>query len=56
MGFVQQRMGMVEQLLRENEGQGDGEQDLRGFEWTYLQSLSQLDLRTLKGHTGRYMP
>ena len=37
---------------RENEGQGDGEQDLRGFEWTYLQSLSQLDLRTLKGHTG----
>ena len=39
MGFVQQRMGMVEQRLREHERQGDGEPDLRGFEWYYLQSL-----------------
>jgi WD40 repeat protein len=49
------QMGFVQQRLREHESRGDGEPDLRGFEWYYLQGLCQLDLRTLKGHTSDVM-
>jgi WD40 repeat protein len=43
---------LVPQRLREHEPRGDGEPDLRGFEWYYLQRLCQLEIRTLRGHTG----
>jgi WD40 repeat protein/serine/threonine protein kinase len=46
------QMGLVQQRLRQQEPQGAADPDLRGFEWHYLQRLCQLDLRTLKGHTG----
>jgi WD40 repeat protein len=45
------QMGFVQRRLLEHEPRGDGEPDLRGFEWYYLQSLCRLDLRTLRGHT-----
>jgi WD40 repeat protein/serine/threonine protein kinase len=45
------QMGLVQQWLHKHEPQGDGDPDLRGFEWYYLQRLCQLDLRTLQGHT-----
>jgi WD40 repeat protein len=36
----------------EGERPREGETDLRGFEWFYLNRLCHSDLRTLKGHTG----
>src|SRR5271166_745997 len=36
----------------EGERPRQGETDLRGFEWFYLNRLCHSDLRTLKGHTG----
>ncbi len=41
----------VRHILHELEPVGE-EDDLRGFEWHYLQRLCQLDLRTLTGHAG----
>jgi len=38
--------------LLEDERPSEGETDLRGFEWFYLNRLCHFDLRTLKGHTG----
>jgi WD40 repeat protein len=55
MGFVQERMRLLGERLREHELRGDGEPDLRGFEWYYFQGLRQLDLRTLQGHTSGVM-
>jgi serine/threonine protein kinase/tetratricopeptide (TPR) repeat protein len=52
MGFVKQRMAFLRQRLREYEPEGTGDPNLGGFEWYYLQRLFQLDLRTLKEHTG----
>jgi WD40 repeat protein/serine/threonine protein kinase len=52
MGFVKPRMDFLRQRLREYEPEGTGDPNLVGFEWYYLQRLCQLDLRTLKGHTG----
>jgi WD40 repeat protein len=46
------RPDLVQQRLREQEPHRAGEQDLRGFEWYYLQRLCQLELPTLQGHTG----
>jgi DNA-binding beta-propeller fold protein YncE/tRNA A-37 threonylcarbamoyl transferase component Bud32 len=46
--------GLVQQRLRKFEPQ-DGDDDLRSFEWYYLQRLCQLDLRTLRGHTGEVL-
>ena len=37
--------------LLEGERPREGETDLRGFEWFYLNRLCHSDLRTLKGHT-----
>jgi WD40 repeat protein len=42
----------VKQRLRKLQPQGADDTDLRGFEWYYLQRLSQLEVRTLEGHTG----
>ncbi len=44
-------VGRVLDLL-EGERPREGETDLRGFEWFYLNRLCHSDLRTLKGHTG----
>ena len=41
--------------LLEGERPSEGETDLRGFEWFYLNRLCHSDLRTLKGHTGSVM-
>ena len=38
--------------LLEGERPREGETDLRGFEWFYLNRLCHSNLRTLKGHTG----
>ena len=43
-------VGRVLDLL-EGERPREGETDLRGFEWFYLNRLCHSDLRTLKGHT-----
>jgi uncharacterized protein with WD repeat len=56
MGFVQERMSLIEQRLREHKAGNDAEPDLRGFEWYYLEGLRQLDLRSLRGHTVAYSP
>jgi WD40 repeat protein/serine/threonine protein kinase len=37
--------------LLKDKGPGEGETDLRGFEWFYLNRLCHSDLLTLKGHT-----
>ena len=39
--------------LLEGERPSEGETDLRGFEWFYLNRLCHTDLMTLKGHTSR---
>jgi WD40 repeat protein/serine/threonine protein kinase len=44
--------GLVQQRLQKFERPGNGEPDLRGFEWHYLQRLCQLERRTLRGHKG----
>jgi WD40 repeat protein/tRNA A-37 threonylcarbamoyl transferase component Bud32 len=41
------QLGMVRERLEAQEGL---EPDPRGFEWSYLQNLCRLDLRTLRGH------
>src|SRR5208337_4357583 len=38
--------------LLQGERPREGETDLRGFEWFYLNRLCHSDLRTLRGHAG----
>jgi WD40 repeat protein len=52
LDWYDRQVGLVEQRLRQHEPQGADDRDLRGFEWYYLQRLCQLELRTLRGHTG----
>ena len=47
-------VGRVLDLL-EGERPREGETDLRGFEWFYLNRLCHSDLRTLKGHSDSVM-
>src|SRR5262249_44819231 len=44
-------VGRVKDLLKRHDP-GPGEEDLRGFEWHYLQRLCHADLLTLEGHSG----
>jgi WD40 repeat protein len=44
--------GLVQQRLQKLAQQAVADSDLRGFEWYYLQRLCQLELRSLRGHTG----
>jgi WD40 repeat protein len=46
------QVGLVEARLRQHEPHGPDDPELRGFEWYYLRRLCQLELRTLRGHTG----
>jgi serine/threonine protein kinase len=50
-GWDESHVGRVLDLL-EGEQPGEGETDLRGFEWYYLNRLCHFDLRTLRRHTG----
>jgi WD40 repeat protein/serine/threonine protein kinase len=46
------QIGQVQRRLERLRPMGPEDPDFRGFEWYYLQRLCQLDLRTLRGHTG----
>ncbi len=46
------QLNLVQQQFRDLEREVTGLSDLRGFEWDYLQRLCQLELRTLREHTG----
>lgn len=47
-----QRAWLVQNRLRQFQSRSPGVPDLRSFEWYYLQRRCQLDLRTLREHTG----
>jgi WD40 repeat protein/serine/threonine protein kinase len=46
------QFGRAEELLAAQEGL-TGEDDLRGFEWSYLKQLCNLEYRILRGHQGQ---
>ena len=46
-------LDIVQQRLESLQPKRSEDPDLRGFEWCYLQRMCQLDLRTLRGHSGR---